>query len=82
MWGPLLHKAGCQVVISAHQHRYRHSEPGQDRCWTQLVGGGRSLAESGYPTVMEGKVVGGKLRITVHNIFTGAVQETIEFSRK
>ena len=82
MWGPLLHKAGCQVLISAHQHRYRHSEPGPGRCWTQLVGGGRALAESGYPTVMEGKVVGGKLRITVHNIFTGEVQETIEFDKR
>ena len=82
MWGPLLHKAGCQVLISAHQHRYRHSAPGPGRCWAQLVGGGRALAESGYPTVMEGKVVGGKLRITVHNIFTGEVQETIEFDKR
>ena len=82
MWGPLLHKAGCQVLISAHQHRYRHSEPGPGRCWAQLVGGGRSLAESGYPTVMEGRVIGGKLRITVHNIFTGEVQETIEFDKR
>ena len=82
MWGPLLHKAGCQVLISAHQHRYRHSEPGPDRCWAQLVGGGRALAESGYPTVMEGRVVGGKLRIKVHNIFTGEVQETIEFDKR
>ena len=82
MWGPLLHKARCQVLISAHQHRFRYAAPGPDRCWAQLVGGGNSLKEKNYPTVMEGKVVNGKLRITVHNIFTGEVQETFEFDKK
>ena len=82
MWGPLLHKAGCQVLISAHQHRFRYAAPGPDRCWAQLVGGGTTLGEKGFPTVMEGKVVDGKLRITVHNIFTGEVQETFDFKKR
>ena len=27
LWGPLLAKAGCQLVITAHQHRYRYDAP-------------------------------------------------------
>ena len=70
------------MLISAHQHRFRYAAPGPDRCWAQLVGGGNSLTENKFPTVMEGKVVDGKLRITVHNIFTGEVQETFDFKRR
>lgn len=80
MWGPLLHKAGCQAVISGHQHRYHTFAPGPGRCWMQLVGGGWRMEEKGYPTVMEGTVRDGKLRIVVHNIFTGGVQEIFTFA--
>ena len=82
MWGPLLDKAGCQVLISAHQHRYRFGAPGPGRCWAQLVGGGNTLGEKNFPTVMEGKVLDGKLRITVYNIFTGEVQEMFDFNKR
>jgi hypothetical protein len=37
-------------------------------------------AGNGFPTVIEGKVVGGKLRMTVHNIFSGKVQDVFEFN--
>lgn len=81
MWGPLLHEAGCQLVITAHMHRYRFDPPAPDRCWAQLVGGGNSMQEGdGFPTVIEGKVMDGRLRITVHNIFTGTVQNEFEFN--
>ena len=82
MWGPLLHEAGCQLLITAHQHRYHCDPPTEDRCWTQLVGGGADMKEKGYPTVMEGSVRDGRLRITVHNIFSGQVQESLEFERR
>ena len=81
MWGPLLHEAGCQLVISAHMHRYRFDPPAADRCWAQLVGGGYSMQEGeGFPTVIEGRVMDGRLRITVHNIFSGSVQNEFEFN--
>ena len=80
MWGPLLHEAGCQVLIVGHLHRYRYYAPGADRCWAQLVGGGRDMKEGpGFPTVIEGKVLGDRLRLTVHNIFAGKVQDVFEF---
>ena len=48
MWGPLLEEAGCQIVIAAHQHRFRYDAPGEDcdgrpRSWAQIVGGGPDL---------------------------------------
>ncbi len=80
LWGPLLDKARCQLVITAHQHCYRHDTPEPGRSWTQLVGGGPQLSKDEFPTVIEGKVEGGRLQITVHNITTGQVQETLSFS--
>ena len=82
MWGPLLHAAGCQVLITAHLHVYKYYAPAPGRCWTQLVGGGPNLNEKNFPTVMEGEVADGKLRIRVHNIFTGRVQEEFTFPRR
>ena len=79
LWGPLLEKARCQLVITAHQHCYRHDAPEPGRSWTQLVGGGPQLSQTEFPTVIEGKVEGGRLQITVHNITTGQVQETLSF---
>lgn len=39
------------------------------------------LKDVGYPTVIEGEVRGRKLVVTVHNIFTGLVQDRFEFDR-
>ena len=81
MWGPLLHEAACQVLVAGHLHRYRYYAPGADRCWAQLVGGGPNMKEGeSFPTVIEGEVVGGRLRMTVHNIFTGRVQDVFQFA--
>jgi hypothetical protein len=67
--------------VAGHLHRYRYYEPGTDRCWAQLVGGGREMKEGpGFPTVIEGEVLQGKLRLTVHNIFSGQVQDVFEFA--
>jgi hypothetical protein len=81
LWGPILDQAGVQLVISAHQHSYRFSEPGEGRCWAQLVGGGHSDdAESrGAPTVIHGNADGNKLVITVHNVANNTVRGTFGF---
>ena len=83
LWGPILNKAGCQLVITAHQHVYRYDAPSGDRRWAQIVGGGPDMdpaKEGRFPTVIEGKVTGRELKITVHNILTGQVQETFSFA--
>ena len=93
LWGPLLQKAGCQLVITAHQHQYRYDAPTQDRCWAQMVGGGPEMGFTGsgdsrrdrpekFPTVIEGKVVDGKLQVKVHNLLTGKVQDSFIIERR
>ena len=81
MWGPLLSKAGCQIVITAHQHRYRYDEPEGSRKWAQMVGGGPKLTEDArFPTVIDGKVEDGRLVITAYNMTTGEIKEARSFS--
>ncbi len=85
LWGPLLDKAGCQLLITAHQHVFRYDEPNKAHKWAQIVGGGPYLGEytkNGvttkaphlFPTVIEGMVENKKLKIIVHNVATGEVQ--------
>ena len=89
LWKPSFEKAGVQLVIAAHQHRFRYDAPTKDRAWAQIVGGGPELGcrmrrkEDGtyekipiperFPTVIEGKVEGGKLVVTVHDVLNGKV---------
>lgn len=93
LWTPLLEKAGCQVIITGHQHKYRYDAPTKDRKWAQIVGGGPHMGEYTskgvtkpsphlFPTVIEGKVVNKKLEITVHNIATGKIQDVFTYSKK
>ena len=89
MWTPLLEKAHCQLIITAHQHRYRYDAPTKSRPWAQIVGGGPEMGESGghknkalFPTVIEGEVRDKRLIITIHNLLTGDVQETFEFAKR
>lgn len=83
LWGPILDKAGCQLVITAHQHVYRYDAPSGDRHWAQIVGGGPDMdpsKEGRFPTAIEGEVKDRKLKITVHNILTGKVQDSFTFA--
>ena len=83
LWTPLLEKAKCQLIITAHMHTYRYNAPTRDRKWGHLVGGGPRLSEPAkFPTVIEGKVEGRQLRITVHNILTDTVQDEFRFSAR
>ena len=90
MWSPLFKQYGVQTVICAHMHHFRYDEPTEDRPWAQMIGGGPELPsnEQGedtgkhpqlFPTVIDGEVVGGRLRITAYNLRTGKVQQTVEF---
>ena len=85
LWGPLLEKAKCQLLLTAHQHRYRLDQPDDTHSWTQIVGGGPDMSgrnKANFPTVIEGEVKDGKLVITVHNILTGEVRETLTISKR
>ena len=86
LWAPILEKAGVQLVIAAHKHRFRYDAPTKDRKWAQIVGGGPALgvargkADAGlFPTVIEGKVEGGKLVVTVHDVFNGRIAGTYAY---
>lgn len=90
LWGPLLNEAGCQLVITGHQHIYRYLPSGDGRHWGEIIGGGpdmgytekdgvRKEKPESFPTVVDGQIRKGKLEINVYNIVTGKVQETLEF---
>ena len=77
MWGPLLVKAGVQVVVAAHEHEFRYDAPEAGRPWAQIVGGGPELGfvrgkqcPARFPTVIDGRVEGGNLKIVVHDVFS------------
>ena len=77
LWSPILVKNGVQLVICAHKHKYRFDPATADRPWAQIVGGGCELPKDvpeRFPTVIEGMVEDGKLKITIHNLKTGVVQ--------
>ena len=87
-WLPLLEKANCQLIITAHQHRYRCDAPSAEHAWAQIVGGGPEMGEKSkdkqqsrdFPTVIEGEVRDGKLHVTIHNLLTGQVQATFAYA--
>ena len=89
LWSPYFKKAGVQLVITAHQHKFRYDAPTEDRPWAQIVGGGPELGErhrwseerglekfqdpTKFPTVVEGKVENGRLVVVVHDVFHGTI---------
>ncbi|MBP5509442.1 MAG: metallophosphoesterase [Kiritimatiellae bacterium] len=71
LWGPLFEQAGVQLVIAAHQHSFRYDAPAEGRPWAQIVGGGCDIVPGKkryFPSVIEGRVEGGRLQITVHDV--------------
>ena len=71
MWGPLLEKAGVQLVVTGHQHVFRYDPPQDGRSWGHLRGGGPDFDPAkpgrGFPTVIEGREENGMLRVIVHD---------------
>ena len=87
LWRPLLDKAGVQLVVAGHKHRYRHDLPSPDHNWHQVVGGGPELGVSHgrpdpgrFPTVIEGGVVNGRLEVVIHDVFNNKVVERFEIA--
>ena len=95
LWSPLLEKAGCQVVITAHQHRYRYDAPNSEHAWGQIVGGGPELGvvsrrvngarvevkDGGkFPTVIEGRAEEGRLVVSVHDVFNGSLVDEFRYA--
>lgn len=82
LWGPLFARAGVQLVVTAHQHRFRYDAPTATRPWAQIVGGGCELEgpEQRFPTVIEGRTVDGRLVVTVHDVRHGRVAGEYLFS--
>ena len=69
-WRPLLEKAGVNLVVSGHTHRYVEYAPSADCPWMQIVGGGCSVRpghKTDFPSVVEGRVDAGRLVVRVHN---------------
>ncbi len=87
LWGPILSKAGVTLVVCGHMHEFRYDPPTPDRPWAQVVGGGPELGvirgnrvPKRFPTVVEGKVENGKLRLVVHDVCNSriAFETTLE----
>lgn len=92
LWGPLFERHGVQLVVAAHEHKYRYDAPNEEHAWPQIVGGGPELGEvknwktgqvtklpDRFPTVIEGKVEGGKLRVRVHDVLNRRVVGDFEY---
>ena len=71
LWTPLLQEAGCQLVITAHQHHYHYDEPTDERKWAHMVGGGPEGTKknaSNFATIIEGEVKDGALVVRAYNV--------------
>ena len=80
LWAPIIERAGVQLVVCGHEHEFRFDAPTADRKWAQVVGGGpecgrdrRGPNPAKFPTVVEGKVENGRLRLVVHDVFSGRI---------
>ena len=78
LWGEAIKRAGVQLVVCGHKHRFRYDPPTAERPWAQVVGGGPELGvargqpdATRFPTVVEGKVEDGRLRLIVHDVLNG-----------
>lgn len=85
MWGPIFEKAGVELLVCGHQHRFRYNPGDKSRPWAQVVGGGpetseEAVAGGSYPTVIEGRVEGGALVVKVHDALRGRVAKTFTVS--
>ena len=79
LWGPSFEKAGVQLVIAAHEHEFRYDAPAAGRSWAQIVGGGCECRDARFPTVIEGKVEGDRLVVTVHDALNRRVAGRYEY---
>ena len=78
LWAPIFERNGVQLVVCGHRHRYGFFPACAEHPWAMVLGGGpeRGRAKDGqptekFPTVVEGMVEDGKLRLRVHDVFNG-----------
>lgn len=92
-WGPLLSASSAQAVIVGHMHEYRYNSATDGRSWVQIEGGGyelgerrfgkRTIVNPGYfPTVMDVRAEGGKLVVTVYDVWRNRVAGVHEFAAR
>lgn len=84
LWNPILVRHGVTLVVAAHQHKYRYDAPSAERPWAQIVGGGPEMPKDNaarFPTVIEGRLEDGELKVVVHNVKEGRVQAVHSFKR-
>lgn len=86
LWSPLLEKAGCQLVISGHQHKFRYEPPCFEHNWAEIIGGGPDTkgakADTDYPTLIDVKAAGGSLKVKVINALTNKKIAEYKFDPK
>ena len=75
LWAPIFEKGGVQLVVAGHKHRFDFFPADEKRPWAMVIGGGPELGKDRngpnarrFPTVVEGKVVDGRLRLVVHDV--------------
>ena len=77
LWGPILTRERVDLVVCGHTHQFRFDEPTAERPWAQIVGGGPAAGDASdiergrFPTVVEGRVEGGRLHVAVHDVNSG-----------
>ncbi|MDO4586003.1 MAG: FN3 domain-containing metallophosphoesterase family protein [Planctomycetia bacterium] len=77
LWSPLFNKHKVQLLITAHQHRFRYDSPDENRSWSQIVGGGPDLKKNA--TLIYGKVEAQKLIVSVEKVADQSNLGTYEF---
>jgi hypothetical protein len=74
LWSPLFEKHGVQLVVTAHQHKYRYHAPVAGRSWAQVIAGsGCDLKPGRELTVLEGKVADNRLKLIAHDLTSASV---------
>ena len=80
LWAPVFERHGVQLVVCGHKHRFDFFPATKERPWAMVIGGGPELGKGRngpnprlFPTVVEGKVADGRLRLIVHDVLSGRV---------
>ena len=80
LWAPIFERNGVQLVVTGHKHQFDFFPPCEGRPWSMVIGGGPEMGADRkgpnprrFPTVVEGKVESGRLRLIVHDVFRGRI---------
>lgn len=87
-WGPILDRAGVQLVVCGHEHAHRWDDAIPRFKWKQVLGGGPELSiprwgEKGnryYPTLIEGEAKDGNLIVRVRDTWHNRIVSERRFA--